>query len=123
MRDDEGEALSDLAIRETIAGLLIAGYETTAQTLSWVGNEITRSPEVLEHLTETAQGDDGAWLEGFGRLPLLVGCAVNVECERISHQDAGDHRLYIGRVLRVQAQPVPPLVFHRGHYHLLGEVL
>jgi flavin reductase (DIM6/NTAB) family NADH-FMN oxidoreductase RutF len=67
--------------------------------------------------------DDGAWLEGVGRLPLLVGCAVNLECERISHQDAGDHRLYIGRVLRVQTQPVPPLVFHRGHYHLLGEVL
>lgn len=67
--------------------------------------------------------DDGAWLEGIGRLPLLVGCAVNLECERVSQQDAGDHRLYIGRVLRVQAQPVPPLVFHRGHYHLLGEVL
>lgn len=67
--------------------------------------------------------EDGAWLEGVGRLPLLVGCTASFECERLSQQDAGDHRLYIGRVLRVQSQPVPPLVFHRGHYHLLGEVL
>lgn len=67
--------------------------------------------------------DDGLWHEGIGRLPLLTGSAATLECERVSRQDAGDHRLYIGRVLRVQWQPVPPLVFHRGHYHLLGEVL
>ena len=67
--------------------------------------------------------DDGDWLDGVGRLPVLVGCTATLECERVSHQDAGDHRLYIGRVLRVQSQSVPPLVYHRGHYHLLGEVL
>jgi 3-hydroxy-9,10-secoandrosta-1,3,5(10)-triene-9,17-dione monooxygenase reductase component len=67
--------------------------------------------------------DEGAWHEGLGGVPLLAGCAASFECERLSRQDAGDHRLYIGRVLRMQSQPVPPLVFHRGHYHLLGEVL
>jgi 3-hydroxy-9,10-secoandrosta-1,3,5(10)-triene-9,17-dione monooxygenase reductase component len=67
--------------------------------------------------------DDGLWHEGIARLPLLTGSAAHFECERVSRQDAGDHRLYIGRVLRLQWQPVPPLVFHRGHYHLLGEVL
>ena len=67
--------------------------------------------------------DDSLWHEGLARLPLLTGSAATFECERVSRQDAGDHRLYIGRVLRVQWQPVPPLVFHRGHYHLLGEVL
>jgi flavin reductase (DIM6/NTAB) family NADH-FMN oxidoreductase RutF len=67
--------------------------------------------------------DEGAWHEGVGRAPVLIGCAASFECERVSRQDAGDHRLYIGRVLRLQSQPVPPLVYHRGHYHLLGEVL
>lgn len=67
--------------------------------------------------------DDGLWHEGTASLPLLSGSAATFECERVSRQDGGDHRLYIGRVLRVQWQPVPPLVFHRGHYHLLGEVL
>jgi flavin reductase (DIM6/NTAB) family NADH-FMN oxidoreductase RutF len=67
--------------------------------------------------------DEGLWHEGLEALPLLSGCPTTLECERVSRQDAGDHRLYIGRVLRAQSQAVPPLVFHRGHYHLLGEVL
>jgi cytochrome P450 len=63
VRDDEGEPLADVVLREQIAGLLIAGYETTSQTLSWLGNEITRDPELLERLTESAQGDDPAWID------------------------------------------------------------
>ncbi len=63
VRDDEGEPLPDLALRESIASLLIAGYETTGQALSWLGNELTREPEVLEQLTASAQGDDTAWLD------------------------------------------------------------
>jgi flavin reductase (DIM6/NTAB) family NADH-FMN oxidoreductase RutF len=67
--------------------------------------------------------DDGTWHDGLGALPLLAGCAATFECETVARQEAGDHRLYIGRVLRHHWQPVPPLVFHGGHYHLLGEVL
>lgn len=67
--------------------------------------------------------EDGLWHDGPHRLPVLAGCAAVFECERHSLQTAGDHRLYIGRVLRLQTQPVPPLVYHGGHYHLLGEIL
>lgn len=63
VRDDEGHLLPDIALREQIASLLIAGYETTSQSLSWLGNEITRQPELLERLTEAAQGDDPEWLD------------------------------------------------------------
>ena len=66
---------------------------------------------------------DGLWHEGVQRLPLLAGSAAVIECERESLQTAGDHRLYIGRVLKLQSQALPPLVYHGGHYHLLGEVL
>jgi flavin reductase (DIM6/NTAB) family NADH-FMN oxidoreductase RutF len=67
--------------------------------------------------------DEGVWHRGLGDAPLLAGCSAHFECETVSRQDAGDHRLYIGRVLRLQQQPLAPLVFHAGHYHLLGEVL
>jgi flavin reductase (DIM6/NTAB) family NADH-FMN oxidoreductase RutF len=70
-----------------------------------------------------AKFEAGLWHSGVGDVPLLDGCAASFECERVARQDAGDHRLYIGRVLRLQSQPLPPLLFHRGHYHLLGEVL
>lgn len=70
-----------------------------------------------------AKFEHGAWHDGADAVPLLTGACVQLECERIDAQTTGDHRLYIGRVQRVQAQPLPPLLFHRGHYHLLGEVL
>ncbi|HET9978093.1 MAG TPA: flavin reductase family protein [Burkholderiaceae bacterium] len=70
-----------------------------------------------------AKFEQGVWHEGYGGAPLLAGACVQFECERVDAQTAGDHRLYIGRVRQLQAQPVPPLVFHGGHYHLLGEVL
>jgi cytochrome P450 len=63
VRDDEGELMPDVLVRESIAGLLIAGYETTSNALGWLGNEITRQPELLEILTESAQGDDPSWLD------------------------------------------------------------
>jgi cytochrome P450 family 135 len=63
VRDDQGDPLPDVALREQIASLLIAGYETTSQALAWLGNEITRQPELLERLTESAQGDDAEWID------------------------------------------------------------
>jgi flavin reductase (DIM6/NTAB) family NADH-FMN oxidoreductase RutF len=66
---------------------------------------------------------EGQWHEGVQRVPVLGGSAAVFECELLSQQTAGDHRLYIGRVLKMQSQQVPPLVYHGGHYHLLGEVL
>jgi cytochrome P450 len=63
VRDDESDPIPDAALREQIAGLLIAGYETTSQALAWLGNEITREPELLKQLTESAQGDDPEWID------------------------------------------------------------
>jgi len=67
--------------------------------------------------------DEGLWSRGSGGVPVLAGCAATFECELASHQVAGDHRLYLGRVLAAQGQPVPPLLYHGGRYHLLGEIL
>jgi 3-hydroxy-9,10-secoandrosta-1,3,5(10)-triene-9,17-dione monooxygenase reductase component len=63
------------------------------------------------------------WGQGAGGVPVLAGCAATFECELATHQAAGDHRLYLGRVLRAYAQAVPPLLYHGGRYHLLGEIL
>lgn len=67
--------------------------------------------------------DEGAWSDGVHGVPLLAGCAALFECETVSHQTAGDHELFIGRVLRFDEAPLPPLLFQAGHYRLLGEVL
>ena len=73
--------------------------------------------------TLPAKFDDGLWARGVAGMPVLAGCAATFECEVASHQLAGDHRLYIGRVVAASSQAVPPLVYHAGRYHLLGEIL
>ena len=66
---------------------------------------------------------EGEWHVGQGGVPVLNASAAVFECETASRQDAGDHRLFIGRVLRFQDGGLPPLVFHAGRYHGLGEAL
>lgn len=66
---------------------------------------------------------EGVWSEGLGGAPVLTGSAAVFECATEAHQAAGDHVLYIGRVQRLTDAGLPPLVFHGGRYHLLGEIL
>ena len=66
---------------------------------------------------------EGEWHVGEGGVPVLNEAAALFECETASRQDAGDHRLFIGRVLRFRDGGLPPLVFHAGGYHGLGEAL
>ncbi len=64
---------------------------------------------------------EGVWSDGAQGAPVLAGCAAVFECETLSHQEVGDHRLFIGRVLRATESGLAPLVFQAGHYHMLGE--
>ena len=66
---------------------------------------------------------EGQWAAGTGGVPLLAGCAAVFECERVSHQEVGDHVLFIGRVRAMSEATVPPLLFQAGHYRMLGEIL
>lgn len=67
--------------------------------------------------------DEGVWSAGEGGAPVLAGCAAVFECATAAQQDAGDHVLFIGRVLRVGEAPIAPLLFQAGHYRMLGEIL
>jgi flavin reductase (DIM6/NTAB) family NADH-FMN oxidoreductase RutF len=65
----------------------------------------------------------GPWSPGASGAPVLAGAAAVLECERTLGQTAGDHMLFVGRVRHMTDGAAPPLLFHGGHYHLLGEVL
>ncbi len=67
--------------------------------------------------------EEGAWSAGLGGAPVLAGCAAVLECERYAVHDGGDHRLFVGQVLRCADLAVAPLLFQGGHYRVLGEVL
>lgn len=66
--------------------------------------------------------DEGQWRAGEGGAPVLAGSVAVFECETVTRQEAGDHILYIGRVLGLAHGPaeVPPLLYQAGHYHRLA---
>lgn len=60
--------------------------------------------------------------EGIGGVPLLTGSVARFQCLCEHAQIAGDHELYIGRVLAVEAaRNVPPLIFHQSRFAELSK--
>jgi cytochrome P450 len=56
-RHEDGTPMSNAEIRDELVTMLVAGHETTAHSLSWTIERLTRHPEVLERLVEEA--DEG----------------------------------------------------------------
>ena len=56
-RDEDGEPLSDQELRDELVTLLVAGHETTATSLAWTLERITRHPEVLAQLEDDPDGE------------------------------------------------------------------
>ncbi|MGE2722381.1 cytochrome P450 [Mycolicibacterium celeriflavum] len=58
---EDGTAMSHKDIGDELLTLLAAGHETTASTLAWAFERITRHPDVLDTLVAEAQTDDNAY--------------------------------------------------------------
>lgn len=89
-------------------------------------NVLAETQVDLSRRFAAAQADkfaEGMWRQGSEGAPVLAGCAAVFECETVSQQVAGDHVLFIGRVLRIADLGGAPLLFQGGHYRMLGEIL
>ncbi len=60
-RYDDGTTMSRKEIGDELLTLLAAGHETTASTLAWAFERISRHPEVLERLVEEVAGDANSY--------------------------------------------------------------
>ncbi len=58
-RDEDGEALTDLELRDELMTLLLAGHETTATALSWTLERLVRHPDVLARLEAEVRDGEG----------------------------------------------------------------
>lgn len=58
---DDGTSMSRNEIGDELLTLLAAGHETTASTLAWAFERISRHPEVLERLVAEAAGDANSY--------------------------------------------------------------
>ena len=47
---------------------------------------------------------------------ILDGVLAHIECERVAEHPAGDHSIYIGRVVGGDTRDGEPLLYYRGGY-------
>jgi cytochrome P450 len=59
-RTEEGEELTDREIRDELITLVLAGHETTANSLAWAWERLVRNPAAQERLVDSVRSGDGA---------------------------------------------------------------
>jgi cytochrome P450 len=77
-RTEEGEAMSDKELRDELLTLVLAGHETTANSLAWTWERLVRNPAAHEALRETVRGAGDATeqieatiIEGMRSRPVI----------------------------------------------------
>jgi cytochrome P450 len=72
-RDEQGEGMTGLELRDELFTMLAAGHETTATGLSFAFELLLRTPRVLERLRgELAGGEDDAYLDAVVKETLRL---------------------------------------------------
>jgi len=55
---------------------------------------------------------------------LIKGAAMNAECKLLTHEEIGDHIMFVGEIIEITAdENIKPLVYHNGKYWKLGDNL
>ncbi|WP_417586692.1 flavin reductase family protein [Pararhodobacter oceanensis] len=80
--------------------------------------------ETLRFCTPSDNKFDGVeWWAGKHGVPVLSNALATLECATEQRIVSGDHEIFIGRVLRVDVREGSPLLFHRGQFTEIGQVL
>jgi cytochrome P450 len=88
-RHEDGSPMAPVELRDELMTLLVAGHETTASELAWAFERLTRTPAVLDRLTEEIDSGDGdayvtaAVHETLRRRPVLPNAAPRLVMEPV----------------------------------------
>ncbi len=86
-RTEEGEALSDKELRDELLTLVLAGHETTANSLAWTWERLVRNPAAHDALLDAVRGEgdpaeqiEATIVEGMRSRPVIpiIGRRVEV---------------------------------------------
>ena len=91
------------------------------QAKGFAVNILAREQENISNRFAKALSDKWADVKrtvGHAEAPLITGALAHFECEPYANYDAGDHVIFVVRVLRhaVRAGNPAPLIFFRGRY-------
>jgi cytochrome P450 len=59
-RTEDGETLSDRELRDELLTLVLAGHETTANSLAWTWERLVRAPDAYDRLRDAVRSDEDA---------------------------------------------------------------
>jgi cytochrome P450 len=97
-RHEDGSPMSDEEIRDELVTLLVAGHETTATSLSWAVERLSRHPEKLERLREeAAAGDSDEYLTATIQETLRLRPVISIVIRRLTEPvEIGGYELPAG---------------------------
>ena len=85
--DEDGQPLTDSELRDELLTLLLAGFETTANSLAWIWERLVRTPDAHQRLLAAVRGEveadevlERTILEGMRSRPVIpiIGRRVTV---------------------------------------------
>lgn len=75
--------------------------------------------EISEHFAGRPDAGLAVDFDRRGPAPLLANACGRIVAEIAAHYDCGDHTLFIGHILRMDADDRSPLLYHSGRYRSL----
>ncbi|HEY5431100.1 MAG TPA: cytochrome P450 [Solirubrobacteraceae bacterium] len=72
-RDEHGQPLTDHELRDELMSLVLAGHETTANSLAWIVERLLRTPAAYDRLRETVRGGDRAAADAYVEATIHEG--------------------------------------------------
>jgi flavin reductase (DIM6/NTAB) family NADH-FMN oxidoreductase RutF len=116
-------SLSSVSLQPPLVSICIEHsadmYQTLKQTSSFAINILSADQEALaRRFAEQERGRfDGI---GFRRTEsgaiVLDSVLAHIECEKFASYEAGDHTIYLGRVVGGAPREGEPLLYYRGGY-------
>ena len=84
--DDDGVPMRGDELCDAMRTLLLAGHDTTASTLTWLLERITRHPQVLAHTEAAARDGDNDYLDAVIKEAMRLRAVAPMTC-RLAAQD------------------------------------
>jgi cytochrome P450 family 135 len=99
-RHEDGSGMSDGELRDELMTLLVAGHETTATSLAWALERLTRNPDALERTVAEAADGGGPYTEAVIQETLRLRPVIPVVARHVKQPfELGDHLIPAGATI------------------------
>jgi len=99
--------------------LRAASYDAFVQASHFAVNVLAADQAALSQRFAKTGGDKFTgieWRTGLAEMPLLDGAVASFTCRSTHRHPGGDHLIFIGEVLAMEASGNAPLVYANGRY-------